>query len=174
MFRSAYVGPSGLIRDLKEHTAKAVVRAIRENQRESGKERLLWMFERAGKKKANASRYRFWRQHNKPIELWGNGGIEQKSDHIHNDPVGPGFVPNPQERKYGSARNFANDHTVLKIDEMGFLGQTCFATSCKLAVAGQFPFRRPSFLLASSAYFTGCTRSNELPRPKVTRYQIGI
>ncbi len=122
MFRSMNGDPSGLIRDFKKHTAKAIVKVIGENQQESRKEWLLWMFERAGKKKANVSKYQFWQQHNKPIELWSTEVIKQKLDYIHNNPVESGFVLKPEEWKYSSARNFADDHTVLKIDEMGFLG----------------------------------------------------
>jgi len=34
----------------------------------------------------------FWRQDNKPIELWSNAVIEQKIDYIHNKPVDAVFV----------------------------------------------------------------------------------
>jgi len=39
-----------ILRDLKKYTSKAIVKAVKENQRESRREWLLWMFERAGKK----------------------------------------------------------------------------------------------------------------------------
>jgi len=122
IFRAVHEDPSGLIRDFKKHTAKAIIRAIEENVQESRKEWLLWMFERAGKKKSNVAKYQFWQHHNKPIELWSDEVIKQKLDYIHNNPVESGLVVNPEEWKYSSVRNFADDHTVLKIDEIGFLG----------------------------------------------------
>ena len=52
IFRSADDDPSVVLRDFKKHTSKKVLKAIKENPQESRKEWLLWMFERAGKKKA--------------------------------------------------------------------------------------------------------------------------
>lgn len=122
IFRSAEEDPSGLLRDFKKHTSKKVVQAIERNPQESRKEWLLQMFERAGKEKGNVSKYQFWQHHNKPIELWSAKVIKQKIDYVHNNPVESGFVTEPTEWKYSSARNFAEDNTVLKIDDIGFLG----------------------------------------------------
>lgn len=121
IFRSAFDDPAGLLRDFKTFTSKKVLKAIQENEQESRKEWLLWMFERAGKKNATTSKHQFWQQHNQPIELWSTKVIRQKIDYIHKNPVEAGFVLNGEDWKYSSARNFADDHTVLRIDEMGFL-----------------------------------------------------
>ncbi|MFD0798047.1 transposase [Maribacter chungangensis] len=122
IFRSVNEDPSGVLRDFKKHTSKQLLKTIEENPQESRKEWLLWMFERAGKKKGNVSKYQFWQHHNKPIELWNTTVIKQKLEYIHNNPVQAGFVTEPTEWKYSSARNYADDHTVLKIDDIGFLG----------------------------------------------------
>lgn len=122
IFRSANDDPSGLLRDFKRHTSKKVIETIQNNSQESRKEWLLWMFERAGKKNATTSKYQFWQHHNKPIELWSEKVIKQKIDYIHNNPVECGFVMHAIDWKYSSARNFQDDHTVLKIDYVGFLG----------------------------------------------------
>ena len=58
-------------------------------------------------------------QHNKPIELWSGKVIKQKIDYIHNNPVEQGFVTDPVDWKYSSARNYADNETVLKIDNQG-------------------------------------------------------
>ncbi|MBC3759989.1 transposase [Hyunsoonleella sp. SJ7] len=121
IFRSANSQPSDLLRDFKRYTAKKVIEAIANNPQESRKEWMLWMFERAGKKNATTSKYQFWQQHNKPIELWSEKVIKQKIDYIHNNPVVSGFVTNAVDWKYSSARNFREDHTVLEIDDTGFL-----------------------------------------------------
>lgn len=43
--------------------------------------------------------------------------FEQKLDYIHNNPVETGFVTDPIDWKYSSARNYGNnDHTILEID----------------------------------------------------------
>lgn len=121
IFRSAKEQPSELLRDFKRHTSKKIIEAIETNPQESRKEWLLWMFERAGKKNATTSTYQFWQHHNKPIELWSEKVIKQKIDYIHNNPVESGFVTNPIDWKYSSARNYQEDNTVLEIDSIGFL-----------------------------------------------------
>jgi len=122
IFRSSIEQPSELLRDFKRHTSKKVVEAIENNPQESRKEWLLWMFKRAGEKNATTSKHQFWQHHNKPIELWSEKVIKQKIDYIHNNPVEIGFVTNPIDWKYSSARNYQDDHTVLEIDSVGFLG----------------------------------------------------
>jgi len=122
LFRSAYEDPSGLLRDFKKYTSKKITKSIEENPKESRKEWLLYMFEKAGKKKSNISNRQFWQHHNKPIELWSTKVIKQKINYIHNNPVESGFVMNPVDWKYSSARNFSADHAILEIDNMGFLG----------------------------------------------------
>ncbi len=122
IFRSANAQPSELLRDFKRHTAKKTLEAIENNPQESRKEWLLWMFKRAGSKNASTSNYQFWQHHNKPIELWSEKVIKQKIDYIHKNPVESGYVVDPIDWKYSSARNFQEDYTVLEIDEIGFIG----------------------------------------------------
>ena len=122
IFRSSNEQPSELLRDFKRHTSKKVIEVIESNPQESRKEWLLWMFERAGKKNATTTRYQFWQQHNKPIELWSPKVIKQKLDYIHNNPIASGFVTEATDWKYSSARNYAEDHTILEIDDIGFMG----------------------------------------------------
>tara|TARA_R110000868_G_scaffold19310_4_gene83194 strand:- start:680 stop:1222 length:543 start_codon:yes stop_codon:yes gene_type:complete len=116
IFRSLNDDPSGLIRDIKGFTARKLIKAIEENPKESRKDYLLWMMKRAGKKNSNIKKYQFWQQHNKPIELWSDKVIQQKINYIHNNPVEAGFVTNPIDWKYSSARNYQEDQTVLEID----------------------------------------------------------
>ncbi len=122
VFRSANDDPAGLLRDFKKFTSKAMIRAIKNNPKESRKEWLLLMFEQAGREKSNVEKYQFWQHHNQPIELYSPRVIKQKIDYIHKNPVVCGFVKEITEWKYSSARNFAGDNSVLEIDEIGFLG----------------------------------------------------
>jgi REP element-mobilizing transposase RayT len=116
IFRSSNEDPSGLIRDFKGFTARKLIKAIEENPQESRKEWLLFMMERAGKTKSNVKQRQFWQQHNQPVELWSEKVIQQKINYIHNNPVKSGFVTNPIDWKYSSARNYQDDQTVLEID----------------------------------------------------------
>lgn len=117
IFRSGNADPSGLIRDFKGFTSRKMLKAIEENPQESRKEWMLWMFERAGKKNSNVKFRQFWQQNNMPIEIWSLKVFEQKLNYIHQNPVEAGFVTNPIDWKYSSARNYGdNDQTILEID----------------------------------------------------------
>jgi putative transposase len=117
IFRSALGDPSGLMRDLKGFTSRKIMKTIQDNPQESRREWMLWMFEIAGKRNSNVKEKQFWQQNNQPIEIWSLIVFEQKLNYIHNNPVEAGFVTDPTDWKYSSARNYSNnDHTVLEID----------------------------------------------------------
>ena len=117
IFRSSLGDPSGLMRDFKGFTSRKMLKIITENPQESRKEWLLWMFEKAGKKNSNVEKSQFWEQNNQPIEIWSLKVFEQKLNYIHNNPLETGFVTDPIDWKYSSARNYGNDdQTVLEID----------------------------------------------------------
>jgi putative transposase len=117
IFRSSLNKPSELIRDFKGFTSRKLLKLILENPQESRKEWMMWMFERAGKLNSNVENRQFWQQHNHPIEIWSLSVFEQKLNYMHNNPVESGFVTDPIDWKYSSAKNYGNnDNTVLEID----------------------------------------------------------
>jgi putative transposase len=95
-----------IIRDIKRHTSKTIIKAIINNPQESRKEWMLWMFGRAGKQNPNNETYQFWQQNYHPIELWSNEVLDEKLDYIHNNPVVAGFVEEPWDYWYSSARDY--------------------------------------------------------------------
>jgi len=117
IFRSEFGKPSELIRDFKGFTSRKMLKLIEENPQESRKDWMLWMFERAGKKNSNVKHRQVWQQNNQPIEIWSLKVFEQKLNYLHNNPLETGFVIDPIDWKYSSARNYGNnDQTVLEID----------------------------------------------------------
>ena len=97
-----------VLQDLKKYTSRAILKAMEENPQESRKAWMLWMFERAGKKNSNNSKYQFWQQHNQPIELTLQAfAIDGAIEYIHNNPVKAGVVYRPEKYPYSSAINFA-------------------------------------------------------------------
>ena len=117
IFRSSFNNPSGLIRDFKGFTSRKLLKLIEDNPQESRKEWMLWMFEKAGKQNSNVKSRQFWQQNNMPIEIWSLKVFEQKLEYIHKNPLEAGFVIDPIDWKYSSARNYGNDdHTILEID----------------------------------------------------------
>jgi REP element-mobilizing transposase RayT len=84
--------PELLIGDLKRFTSQSIVKSIQENPGESRKDFLLDLFRKEAEKNSNVKHYQFWRQDNKPIELWSNKVIQQKTDYVHNNPIEEGLV----------------------------------------------------------------------------------
>jgi len=107
-----------IIRDMKKHTAKTILKAIAENQQESRREWMLWMFARAGKRNSNNTTYQFWQQHNQPIELNTNFLIDQKLHYIHQNPVEAGFVREPEEYSYSSAGDYAGIKGMVPVTQV--------------------------------------------------------
>ena len=112
---------SNILRDFKKFTAQQILKSIKEES-ENRREWMLYLFEYFGKRNTNNRKYQFWGQDNHPIELWSEKVIKQKINYIHNNPIELGFVTSAIDWKYSSARNFQDDHTVLEIDDTGFIG----------------------------------------------------
>ncbi|MRT93955.1 transposase [Ancylomarina sp. 16SWW S1-10-2] len=106
--------PELLLGDFKRFTSKAIVKAIKDNHRESRKEWLLEQFLKAGAKSSNVKKYQFWRHDNKPIELWSNKVFDEKINYIHNNPVEEGLVSYPADYVYSSARDYRGDKGILE------------------------------------------------------------
>ncbi|MDP4272610.1 MAG: transposase [Bacteroidota bacterium] len=110
------VALENVLRDMKKHTANEILDAIKKNQQESRREWMLWMFERAGKKNPNNSKYQFWQQHNQPIELTRHAyGIDAAIDYVHENPVKAGFVSQAESYPYSSAVDFAGGKGLVNI-----------------------------------------------------------
>jgi len=116
IFRDRNNNPGKLLGQFKAHTSKKLQEAIENNSRESRREWMLWMMERAGAKNSNVKKRQFWAQHNKPIELWSAHVIDQKVDYIHNNAVEAGFVLEAWHWKYSSAIDYSGGKGVLEID----------------------------------------------------------
>ena len=99
-----------ILRDFKGYTSKLLIKAIKENPRESRKEFLLREFW-----DENKQGYRLWRGDNKPIEIFSNHVIDQKINYIHNNPVEAGLVFRAEDYIYSSACNYAGEKGLLDV-----------------------------------------------------------
>ncbi len=105
--------PQLLLGDFKRYTSKALIKAIKDNHRESRKDWLLEQFLKAGTKSSNVKKYQFWRHDNKPIELWSNKVISEKINYIHNNPVEEGLVYYPEGYVYSSAKDYSGEKGLI-------------------------------------------------------------
>lgn len=114
VFRSAEgQHPALLLGDFKRFTSNAIVKAIKENPRESRKEFLLDCFKKAAKRSSNVTHHQFWRHDNNPIELWSNAVIWEKVNYIHNNPVEAGLVFRAEDYMYSSAIDYSGEKGLL-------------------------------------------------------------
>ncbi|MDR6242098.1 REP-associated tyrosine transposase [Aureibacter tunicatorum] len=115
------VGASGLnkleeiIRDLKKYTSKRIIKAIEANLKESRKEWMLSIFEKAGKNNCNNKNFQFWKQDYHPIEVSNNKIMDQKLEYIHENPVKAGLVTTAECYLYSSASNYYGLNGLLEI-----------------------------------------------------------
>jgi REP element-mobilizing transposase RayT len=106
--------PESLLGDFKRFTSNVLVKAIKENPKESRKEFLLSQFKKAAEGASNVKHHQFWRHDNKPIELWSNSVIKEKIDYIHQNPVEAGLVHKPEDYVYSSATDYAEEQGLLE------------------------------------------------------------
>ncbi|MVN77231.1 transposase [Hymenobacter sp. HMF4947] len=95
---------SSILRDLKRHTAKEVLRAIEENAQESRREWMRWLLEYAGQRNAHNTTYQFWQQSSHPIELPSTDLRQQRLAYLHRNPVVAGLLAMPEDLLHSSAR----------------------------------------------------------------------
>ena len=101
--------PQDILGDFKRFTSKAIVKAIKDNPRESRREFLLQAFQNAASKSSNVLHFQFWRHDNKPIELWSNKVIKEKINYVHQNPVEEGIVFKAEDYRFSSAVDYAGE-----------------------------------------------------------------
>lgn len=107
---------SNIIRDFKRHTSKTILKAIEENNRESRRSWMLWIFKKAGEQNSNNKNYQFWQQDNHPIELSTIKMVEQRLVYLHENPVVEGIVREAEEYLYSSAKDYSGGKGLLEIE----------------------------------------------------------
>ena len=108
-----------ILRDLKKFTSRQIFAAIKSNPRESRKDWMIWMFERAGKKNSSNENFQFWQHGNHPVELGTPGMLRERFDYLHENPVKAGIVFEPQDYVYSSAIDYyTNKNGLIKIEHL--------------------------------------------------------
>ena len=114
IMRSSNDNLSGVIKDLKSYTSKAVIDILiveEQNKRD-------WIFPlllEAGKNNSRNKYHQFWTQDNHPVELYNNEIIMQKLNYIHQNPVRAGIVEKSEDYLLSSARNYADMEGILDV-----------------------------------------------------------
>jgi REP element-mobilizing transposase RayT len=106
---------SAIVRDFKKFTSKKVYELL-DNSEESRREWMKTIFLKAGALNKDNKTFQLWKQDNHPVAVYSDYVINQKIEYIHNNPVKAGFVSNPEDWTYSSARNYSDLDYVLEID----------------------------------------------------------
>lgn len=106
---------SHIIRDLKKHCTKQIIKTIMQEP-ESRKSWLLREMFLAGQNNSKKQYYQLWRNDNHPIELTHPATMDQKTDYIHLNPVVNGLVERPEHYVYSSAKNYCGGEGLLDVE----------------------------------------------------------
>jgi putative transposase len=94
---------SSVLRDLKSHTSKYILRAIEKYEREDRRSWMLEHFAKQGAKNPQNPGNQFWIQRNHSIEVYNNRIFDQKYMYILNNPVKARLVTKPWHYFWSSA-----------------------------------------------------------------------
>ena len=117
ILRSKIGDLSGIIRDIKKHTAKTIFKTMEEIG-ESRREWLEMIFKYHAKYNKRSLNKQLWTHENHAVELTDNSMIDSKINYIHQNPVRSGWVEKEFDYLYSSARNFAELDNLLEIDKI--------------------------------------------------------
>jgi REP element-mobilizing transposase RayT len=106
---------SGVIRDFKTYTSKAILSVINEEQ-ESRREWLLHMFKFYANRTNANDNYKIWTGNNHPEEIFSEQFLIQKLDYLHDNPVRAGLVTAQSHYIYSSAGSYEGKQGLIDID----------------------------------------------------------
>ncbi|GAB4044442.1 REP-associated tyrosine transposase [Spirosoma jeollabukense] len=107
---------SDVLRDFKKFTASQILKLIADSGVESRSDWLLKRFEFAAQRHVRNSTHQFWTHENHAVEIFTDRFLHQKADYIHQNPVRAGWVDEPQDYLYSSARNYGGRPALIEID----------------------------------------------------------
>jgi putative transposase len=109
---------SDILRDFKKYTSRQIIQQINQNEEESRKAWMLWLFKSAGRNNSNNSNYQFWQQDNRPIQLETVSFTLSKLEYLHNNPVKANIVEDAAHYKLCSAIDYCGGIGLLPVDHL--------------------------------------------------------
>ena len=104
---------SDILRDFKKYTSYKIVQAMENNDRESRKSWMLWIFKKAGERNKRNEQYQFWQQDNHPINCSENHILDSRMKYLHENPVRANTVRFEGDYVYSSGIDYYNNGTGL-------------------------------------------------------------
>lgn len=114
---SGTVSLSDILRDFKKFTSKAIVKAIENNNRESRKNWMLWIFRKTGEQNNRNKNHQFWQQDNHPIQCDTYEILKTRITYTNENPVKAGLVRFAGDYIYSSGIDYyCNEKGLLEIE----------------------------------------------------------
>jgi len=101
------------MRDFNTHTSRIITELLKAERRDS----MLRVFRKAAIEDARGNQFKVWQPGFHPIYIISDYFFSEKLDYIHYNPVRKGFVKQPEEWEYSSARNYIlGDHSIIMVE----------------------------------------------------------
>jgi putative transposase len=104
---------SDILRDFKKFTSNQILKSISENDKESRKNWMNWIFNQAGLNNSRNNERQFWQQDNHPLECNTPKTISNFIKYTHFNPVRAGLVRCAEDYIYSSAIDYHTDEKGL-------------------------------------------------------------
>jgi len=116
---------SDILRDMKRHTS----RRLRDFLQEHWVKTPLQEFQMHARWDRRGNDFKVYQAGFHPIFISSEKSLHQTANYIHHNPVKKGFVLNPEDWLYSSARNYVNgDESVFQMDYLDS-ADICFSSS---------------------------------------------
>jgi len=99
------------MRHFKSYTAKEIIKIFKQNNRTH----LLRQLRHAKLRHKTESTHQVWQESFHPQQIIGDNMMIQKLEYIHDNPVKRGYVDQPTDWRYSSARNYAKLESLIPI-----------------------------------------------------------
>ncbi len=107
-----------IVKELKEETAKRILKTPKENQRYAWCRKTLERL-RLPSTVHDESHYRLWQRRFYPFNVFSNKKYHEKLDYMHNNPVVRGLAKSPTEWPWSSWRFYYwEDASILRMDRV--------------------------------------------------------
>ncbi|MBU0660675.1 transposase [Patescibacteria group bacterium] len=104
---------SQVISDFKKHTTREIWKLLEKDNRNY----ILNLLNNSYNKKKGYTN-QIWQRENYPELIYSDTFCLTKTTYIYMNPVKKGYVKNPEDWKYSSAKNWINyDHSVIELDK---------------------------------------------------------
>ncbi len=107
-----------IVKELKEETAKRILKTLKENQDHAWCRKTLDCL-RLPSTVHDESNYRLWQRRFYPFNVFSNKKYQEKLDYMHNNPVVRGLVKSPADWPWSSWRfYYLEDASILRMDHV--------------------------------------------------------